>query len=69
MTKAALAIFICECVSIHFLYEKYFGKSYGVEVVEFLFRASLEDIIKMRHHTVTGFLALCLMTMGRLFER
>ena len=72
MTKAGLAIMICEMISIHFLYKKYFGNSgrslSEITPEEFMSRASLQDIIKMRHHSVNGFLALCIMTMGRLFQ-
>lgn len=68
MTKAAFAIFICEFVSIHYLYVKYFGRSVGIEVEEFLMRASLDDVLRMRSHSISAFLALCIMTMGRLFN-
>lgn len=69
MTKAGFAIMICEMVSIHFLYKKYFGQSANITIEEFLSRASLEDIIKMRHHSINGFLAMCVMTIGRLFSQ
>jgi hypothetical protein len=69
MTKAALAISICEWMSIHYLFVKYFGESVGISMEEFLSRASLEDIIRLRHHTINAWLALCVLTMGRLFDR
>lgn len=37
-------------------------------VEDLISRMSLEDIIRLRHHSVMAWLALCLMTMGRLFR-
>ncbi len=66
--KAALAILIIEFMVMHFLIKKYFGRSSNITIEEFIFMASLEDIIKMRHHSVSGFLALCVATMARMFD-
>jgi len=68
MTKAGLAIFICEYISIVMLFRKHFGSFIDVSIDEFLNRAPLSDIIIMSIRQRNLFVGLCLMTMGRLFQ-
>lgn len=68
MTLAALVIIMFSWLAIRKLEIKYFGKDYGfVDPLELLSRMSLEDIIKYRQHTIDGFLAVCILSMARLF--
>jgi hypothetical protein len=68
MTKAGLAIFICESISMHFLFKKYFGSSATISLEEFLCRATAEDVVRLSIHQRRAFLGFCIMTMGRLFQ-
>lgn len=70
MTLAGFFILTLEATAIYRLYSKYFreGEVAGATVEEFLSRATLEDIIKMNVHQAGAFYALCIMTMGRLFN-
>ena len=68
MTKAGLFIFIVEMVSIHRLFRKYFDDTNGATVEEFIARATFEDVLRLTIHQRAGFFALCLMTMGKLFN-
>lgn len=65
MALAGFVIFLLEVYKIQRLEIKYFGRLCTPE--EFLSRASLDDIIRWGHHIRMMFLALGIMTMGRLF--
>jgi len=66
MSLASLVIFLFECLAIHKLFLKYFGKSEGISIEEFIGRASLPDVLRMRWHSISAFLALCLISIGQL---
>ena len=67
MTKAGLAICICEGISIGMLFCKHFGSFVDISIEEFLSRAPLTDIIIFQIRQRNLFVGLCLLTMGRLF--
>jgi hypothetical protein len=65
MTLSALALWLLEVLALMAIVSKY---SKYLEVDEFLSRANLEDLLRVRHHSVNAFCLLCIATMGRLFE-
>lgn len=68
MGWAAFVIFVLEWVAVTRLFNKY-GLSMTQDGWEgFISKASLDDILRARHHSIMGFCSMCLMTMARLFE-
>lgn len=64
MTLAALIILSFEIAAIRAILLKYVRPDEDpIEVEEFISRTSLEDFIRMRHHTIISFLAFCLLSV------
>lgn len=67
MTAAALIIITLEWYAVRLLEIKYFGRDYQPDPLELLSRLNIEDMLRYRHHTINGFLGVCLLTMARIF--
>ena len=66
---AAGFIFLFEAYAVVKLDLKYRKEGEGfLSVEEFLARASLEDIIRLRYHSIASWLALGFMTIGSLLK-
>lgn len=64
MIAAALIIFSIEIAAMRAIAQKYTRDDEDlIEVEEFISRASLEDIVRMRHHSITSFIAFCLLSI------
>lgn len=69
MTQAGFIIVLFEFWGIHKLFKKHFpNKVTKATIEEFIYRAPLEDVLRLTVHQRCAFFGLCLMTMGRLFN-
>ena len=67
MTYAGFVIMIVEFMNIELLFRKYFPEG-GATVEQFICRAPIQDVIRLTIHQRNGFMGLCIMSMGRLFN-
>lgn len=69
ITLTALALFMLESHAIYSLDRKYMREGETrLTVDEFIVRATLQDILLMRHHVISSWLLLGIATMGTLFR-
>lgn len=65
MTLGAFFIFAMSLTSIHYLEKKYWRPGEDrITVEEFIYRASLDDILRHRYHAITGWIAMGIMTIA-----
>lgn len=65
MLLAAFIIFWLEILAIYWLEQKYCRPGEEkISVEEFICRASLDDILRYRHHAISSWIALGVMTIS-----
>jgi hypothetical protein len=68
MMAAALLIIVARYYDLRAIERKYFGTDYNPDALELLSRMSLDDLLRYRQYVIDMWLAVCMLTMSRLFN-